>query len=99
MIRDPGLQPERTALAWRRTSLAMAANAFLVVRSAMQTRKSTLLLLGIALGVAALALLAVGFHRRRQLSRSGAAPSARLIAFTPASTVFAACAGVLALLN
>ena len=36
--RDPGLQGERTALAWQRTSLAVLANGLLAMRSASVAR-------------------------------------------------------------
>ncbi|MGW1672077.1 DUF202 domain-containing protein [Streptomyces sp. NPDC002324] len=62
--RDPGLQPERTRLAWRRTTLAGAVAAVLAAKSALHGGPSTAGVLAAALS----AVLWLGFltlaHRR-----------------------------------
>jgi hypothetical protein len=62
--RDPGLQPERTRLAWRRTTLTGAVVAVLAAKSALHGGPSTAGVLAAAL----CAVLWLGFlalaHRR-----------------------------------
>ncbi|MEU4314222.1 DUF202 domain-containing protein [Nocardia sp. NPDC024068] len=63
-VRDPGLQPERTVLAWRRTTLTAVVVGLLLTKIAAQRAGP----LGIATAAAAglaVGMLAVGLHRRR----------------------------------
>lgn len=63
---DPGLQPERTLLAWRRTCLSFAVASILVARYTIEEFGFIGLLLGVAsagLAVAAYVSASVGYRR------------------------------------
>lgn len=64
---DPGLQPERTALAWSRTALALAVNALLSMRAGFVAGEPWLVAVGAVLFATSGAAVAVGTVRRRQL--------------------------------
>lgn len=68
---DPGLQPERTGLAWRRTGLALAVGSLVALRVVPGPGDGGWTLLpGLAgLGLA-LAVLVLGERRYRQVHRS-----------------------------
>ncbi|HET8779556.1 MAG TPA: DUF202 domain-containing protein [Agromyces sp.] len=65
---DPGLQPERTALSWSRTALAIAVNALLSIRAGFVAGEPWLVAIGVLLFAASGAAVAIGTVRRRQLS-------------------------------
>ncbi|MEO7953497.1 MAG: DUF202 domain-containing protein, partial [Polaromonas sp.] len=48
-LRDPGLQPDRTALAWNRTALAGIANAVLALRTGIANDQQLVMILGVIL--------------------------------------------------
>lgn len=72
MNRDPGLQPERTALAWRRTALSMFVNGALLVRAAAEAGSPALWTASLLVLLASATVFAVGSHRRRALTSGSA---------------------------
>ncbi|MFC7909305.1 DUF202 domain-containing protein [Streptomyces nigra] len=75
-VRDPGLQPERTRLAWRRTTLAATVAAVLAAKSALRGGVSV----SGAVGGALCCVLWLGFlalaHRRIRLLAAFSEPRA-----------------------
>ncbi|WP_307791329.1 DUF202 domain-containing protein [Streptomyces actuosus] len=70
--RDPGLQPERTRLAWRRTTLASTVVAVLAARNALQNGPSAIGLTVCAVSALLwLGFLLVAHHRISTLAATG----------------------------
>jgi uncharacterized membrane protein YidH (DUF202 family) len=66
---DPGLQPERTALAWRRTGLAVAVGAVVGARVLAPALGAAAIVVA-ALGLALATLLFLGSARRVRRAQS-----------------------------
>ncbi|MFE1775682.1 DUF202 domain-containing protein [Streptomyces sp. NPDC059008] len=68
--RDPGLQPERTRLAWRRTTLSATAMAVLAGRQLLQSRAPGPVeaMLAVLTGLLWLAFVALAHHRMRAMA-------------------------------
>jgi uncharacterized membrane protein YidH (DUF202 family) len=95
MARDPGLQPERTALAWQRTGVAGSLVGGVAVLAA--AHRDSLPLVAVTALLTAASALAAGFAATRaQAGLDGVQPSpwSRLVA-TAAVPVLVALAGVI----
>ncbi|MFF8969241.1 DUF202 domain-containing protein [Streptomyces sp. NPDC014995] len=74
--RDPGLQPERTRLAWQRTALSSTAAAVLAVKTALHGGASAAGIVVCALCCGLWLAFLLLAHRRIRVLASTAAPAA-----------------------
>jgi uncharacterized membrane protein YidH (DUF202 family) len=98
---DPGLQPERTELAWRRTALATAVGSLIALRLLPATLDDALWIIPGAVGLVISGAIWMGararYHAYNRALRDGdaaAQPDGRLLLFV---TSIVACAGILGL--
>lgn len=93
---DPGLQPQRTVLAWRRTGMAFLVCGALILRSGIEHNQLSLDALGIMLLLTTAAVAVFGHQRERALmeQRVPPAPPSVAIALIAVQTALAGVGGL-----
>ncbi|HSS26668.1 MAG TPA: DUF202 domain-containing protein [Usitatibacter sp.] len=93
---SPGLQRERTAMAWTRTGLAVLANALIVLRAGLNGRQVFVLALGSMLMIGAGAAFACAAWRSRRLARGANPATPVLLVATMVGIAWVASVGAIA---
>ncbi len=103
MIFDPGLQPERTSLAWNRTSLSIIVGGFAGLKVLPSMMGNAGLVVALAV-IAAGGALGIAAHRRGErgtsalVSGEGSLPDARLLFAMALLVAVVAAAAIVAVL-
>ena len=93
---DPGLQPQRTALSWRRTGMAFMVCGALILRSGIEHSQLALDILGLLLLLTTAAVAVFGHYRERAVLERGrlCAPPFLAIALIAGQTALAGVGGL-----
>lgn len=99
-MRDPGLQPERTAMAWTRTAISAMVCAVVYLKLALNAHSLLLGMGGAALLFGALGLVLISMRRRVDLvdADNRVAPAGHLLKWTAAVVCMGALASMAAAL-
>ena len=97
--RDPGAAPERTALAWQRTALALVVAAVTIGRLTLETLGTLVLAPAVGAAVLALSVVAWAMLPGRRGSATDAMPDGRLAAATAAALALIAIAELAAVVT
>lgn len=101
MKRDPGLQPQRTCLAWGRTVFSFWVCALLLLRAGVVERNFSIFLVG-SLQVVAAASMSIGLRVRRESLADGSeyrSPHAGFLKWAACIGVCSTLAGFLVVLE
>ncbi|WP_407713149.1 DUF202 domain-containing protein [Comamonas testosteroni] len=81
-MRDAGLQPERTSLAWSRTALSMLVTAAISLKSGFEFHRLEIVTAGACLPIGAVFAWVTGMTRNNEILHTAAvmSPSGSLIA-------------------
>ena len=100
-MKDPGLQPERTSLAWGRTALSMLVAAVMWLKMGSEAFRMEIAITGLVLLVAALCACGAQVLRSKELlsMASTEAPSGYLMSAMAAGVSVCAAGSVLIFLS